>query len=246
MAMSADGKVDTADRRGARISSVRDGRRVQELRAEVDAVMVGGRTLAAEDPRLTVREPDLVARRIAAGRPAQPMKVAVASVLPEPGSAAAAPLLPEPSRFLADGSGRPVIVTTTQSSATARAAMERRGATVVVAGDKRVDLAAALDWLAAAGVERLLVEGGGTLVAGLLERGLVDELRLFVAPLLLGGATAPTPVGGPGLRREDAVDLTLESTEAHPDGGVVLRYLVRRAPGSEPDSAPRPSPQVPA
>ncbi len=57
MAMTADGKIDTVARTGARISGTADSARVDRLRADSDAVMVGGRTLLAEDPRLTVRDP---------------------------------------------------------------------------------------------------------------------------------------------------------------------------------------------
>ena len=55
MAMTADGKIDTVERRGARISGAADSARVDRLRAGADAVMIGGRTLLSEDPRLTVR-----------------------------------------------------------------------------------------------------------------------------------------------------------------------------------------------
>ena len=227
MAMTADGKTDSVERRGARISSDTDDARVQRLRAESDAVLVGGRTLLAEDPRLTVRPPELVAERVGRGEAPQPMKVAIVSELPDaPGGG-----LPDPSRFLSDGGGRVVVVTSGRSGDAARARLRDRGAEVVALGRDRVDLVAGLAWLHRAGVRRLLVEGGGTLVAALLAEGLVDELRLYVAPLILGGADAPTPVGGPGIQRGSAVELSLEDVHADPDGGVVLRYLVTR-PGA--------------
>ena len=64
MAMTADGKMDTIARRGAIISSSDDWTRVDRLRAESDAVLVGGRTLLGDDPRLTVKSPDLRAARV--------------------------------------------------------------------------------------------------------------------------------------------------------------------------------------
>ena len=72
-----------------------------------------------------------------------------------------------------------------------------------------------------------MVEGGGTLVAALLEAGLVDELQLAVAPLLFGGETAPTPVGGPGwpLAQADPPRVA-RATSVDDDGVVVLRYQV--------------------
>ncbi len=58
VAMTADGKIDTFRRTGAAISSARDKERVDRLRAEADAIMVGGRTLLDEDPKLTVKSED--------------------------------------------------------------------------------------------------------------------------------------------------------------------------------------------
>ena len=80
--------------------------------------------------------------------------------------------------------------------------------------------------LRAAGVARLMVEGGSTLVAAFLDDGLVDELQLAVAPLLFGGETAPTPVGGTGRGRDQAVRLALLSSSPSAEGDVVLRYRV--------------------
>src|SRR6266702_6241696 len=79
VAATADGKIDTRERRGAAISSERDRERVDALRASVDAVMVGGRTLHDEDPRLTVRAAALRAQRLARGDPENPAKVGIAS-----------------------------------------------------------------------------------------------------------------------------------------------------------------------
>ncbi len=91
-----------------------------------------------------------------------------------------------------------------------------------------MDLARLLDELGEQGIAQLMVEGGGTLVAALLEAGLVDELQLAVAPLLLGGEDAPTPVGGPGWPLAEAVHLTLLGTEIDEDDDVILRYGIGR------------------
>jgi 2,5-diamino-6-(ribosylamino)-4(3H)-pyrimidinone 5'-phosphate reductase len=227
MAMTADGKIDTVERAGARISGAADTFRVDQLRAAADAVMVGGRTLLREDPRLTVREATLSARREQDGRAAQPAKVAVVSRVGRPGEVGA---LPARSRFLHDGGGQVIVCTSGRSDPLAVAWLERQGARVLVLGDERVDLAAALSALAALGVERLMVEGGSTLLAALLEAGLVDELQLAVAPLLFGGESAPTPVGGRGWSRADAIELALVGSDTSPDGDVVLRYRVAGSP----------------
>ena len=94
VAMTADGKIDTAERRGTRISSAADLARVDRLRAGVDGVLVGSRTLLNEDPRLTVKSPVLRAQREARGLSPNPAKIAIISV---------AALSPD-SEFLSAGS----------------------------------------------------------------------------------------------------------------------------------------------
>ena len=221
MAMTADGKIDTVARGGARISGAADSARVDQLRAAADAVMVGGRTLLGEDPGLTVRDPELRAARERGGRPSQPAKVAIVSRIDRPGDPDALPLQ---SEFLDAGGGQVVICTTTRTDAATQAWLEDRGVIVVVHGDVRVDLAAALGALRELGIEQLMVEGGSTLVAALLEAGQVDELHLAVAPMIFGGESAPTPVGGPGWAPEEARRLRLEGVTTSADDDVILRY----------------------
>jgi riboflavin biosynthesis pyrimidine reductase len=136
--------------------------------------------------------------------------------------------LPTESRFLQEGPARVIVYTTTRSSPVAIDWLQAQGAEVIVHDDRRVGLAAMLADLAAAGIARLMVEGGSTIVAALLERDLVDELQLAVAPLLFGGETAPTPVGGTGLGRDQAVRLRLLGANPGSDDDVVLRYSVIR------------------
>jgi len=229
MAVTADGKIDTVARSGARISGPADTARVDRLRAEADAVLVGGRTLLGEDPRLTVRDPVLVEGRVAAGRPAQPAKVAAVSRIDPPGGQAT---LPADSRFLGEGDGRIIVHTTTRSGPDALEWLAGRGVEVTTHDGRRVDLVAMLHELAARGVARLLVEGGGTLVAALLARDLVDEIQLAVAPLIVGGAMAPTPVDGPGRTIAEAIRLRLLDATPDSDGDVILRYGVAGRPAA--------------
>jgi riboflavin-specific deaminase-like protein len=229
MAMTADGKIDTFERRGARISGSADTARVDRLRAEADGVLVGGHTLLGEDPRLTVRDTSLSQDRVRAGRPAQPTRIGVVSVISIPGGPDS---LPSDSRFLGDGSGHVIICTTRRTDAGAIDWLESRGARVVVHDGPRVDLASALATIVEMGVERLLVEGGSTIVAALLEAQLVDEIQLSVAPMLFGGESAPTPVGGSGWVAGDAIRMDLADVARDADGDAVLRYLVARRPAA--------------
>src|SRR5215510_828568 len=106
VAMTADGKIDTFARKGAAISSPRDKERVDQLRAESDAIMVSGRTLLDEDPKLTVKSEALRAERVARGLSPNPIKVGVVTN---------AEIYPH-AKFLHEGPARVVIFTTDQTS----------------------------------------------------------------------------------------------------------------------------------
>ncbi len=214
--MTADGKIDTFERRGAPISSPRDKERVDRLRAEADAVMVGGNTLRHEDPKLTVKSPDLRAERERRGLPPNPAKVGIASRLD----------LRPASAFLTTGPAKVFLFTTSKTDEAQIALLRSQGAQVFVHDTPRVDLAAALETLNAHGIQRLMVEGGGTLIFELLRLGLADELTLYIAPLLFGGENAPTTVAGPGWARSAAIPLQLLHVEAWEDGGVLLHYKI--------------------
>jgi 2,5-diamino-6-(ribosylamino)-4(3H)-pyrimidinone 5'-phosphate reductase len=220
VAATLDGKIDTVERRGAAISSEADRHRVDLLRASVDAVMVGGRTLVGEDPRLLVRSPALRADRVARGLPENPAKVAVVSSLK----------LKADARFLTSGPARIILFTPRGNPVPgAIERLQQQGVEVYVLGEARVDLVAALSKLCDLGIQRMLVEGGGSLNFELLHSGLVDEVQVFIAPLIFGGATAPTLADGPGLVRDSAVQLASPQVETCDDGGVVLRYTVKRS-----------------
>jgi riboflavin-specific deaminase-like protein len=226
MAATVDGKIDTVARRGARISGPADTARVDALRAGADAILVGGHTLLGEDPRLDIRNSVLVARRETAGRKSQPMKVGVVSTM---GAFGAHDGLPVDSRFVGDGSTDVVVFTTIATDSRVVDELHARGATVITHDRERVDLERALTTLAQHGVERLMVEGGSTIVAALLTADCVDEIQIAIAPVIFGGDAAPTPVGGPGLGIDDAIRLSLADVDTSPDGDVIARYLVDAA-----------------
>lgn len=216
VAMTVDGKIDTFERRGALISSRRDKERVDKMRAGSDAVMVGGRTLLDENPKLTVRSEKLRAEREARGLSPNPVKVGIVSN---------ADLQPA-SDFLTAGPSRIVIFTTQKTSKRKLDLLRERGVEVYVQDTQRVDLTAALRTLREIGIQRLMVEGGATLNFELLRLGLVDELTAYLSPLIFGGESAPTLAAGPGLVRSQALPLTLADAEIWEDGGVLLKYKI--------------------
>jgi 2,5-diamino-6-(ribosylamino)-4(3H)-pyrimidinone 5'-phosphate reductase len=218
VAVTADGKIDTFERRGAAISSARDKERVDRLRADSDAVLIGGRTLHGEDPKLTIKSGMLRAEREALGLPSNPAKVGVASRLE---------LKPD-SSFLMAGPARIMLFTTSQTSESQLALVRSCGAEVFVLGGERVDLVRTLRILKDNSIKNLMVEGGATLNFELLNLGLVDELTIYVAPMIFGGETAPTLAAGFGLVRSAAIPLKLIKSEEWEDGGVLLHYLLSK------------------
>jgi 2,5-diamino-6-(ribosylamino)-4(3H)-pyrimidinone 5'-phosphate reductase len=218
VAMTADGKIDTFERKGSAISSAPDKERVDQLRAEADAVMVGGRTLLNEDPKLTVKSESLRAERVKRGLSPNPVKVGVVTQAN----------LRQDSKFLTAGPADIVIFTTRRTSKRHLSLLTARGVDVYVDESKRVDLPKALATLKDLGIDRLMVEGGGSLNFELMRLGLVDEVIVYIAPMIFGGESAPTLAAGSGLKRSEAIPLKLIEVEPWEDGGVLLKYQFMR------------------
>jgi 2,5-diamino-6-(ribosylamino)-4(3H)-pyrimidinone 5'-phosphate reductase len=218
VAMTADGKIDTFERKGAAISSPRDKERVDWLRANSDAIMVGGRTLLDEDPKLTVKSEALQAERVARGLSPNPIKVGVVTQAK----------IDVDSQFLNSGPADIVIFTTNRTSKKYLSMLKSRRADVYVDDAEKVNLQSALATLKDLGIQRLMVEGGSTLNFELMRLRLVDEITAYVAPLVFGGESAPTLAAGSGLKRSEAIPLQLIEAETWDDGGVVLKYHLMR------------------
>jgi len=184
-AMSLDGKTATCTGDSRWISGEASLRAVHRLRAQVDAVMVGVGTVLADDPLLTARDES--------GRPypRQPLRVVVDSQGRTPPTAR---LFSQPG---------PLLLALADPPPDRLEALRRTGAEVLLlpTEEGRVDLPALMRHLAERGVLTVLVEGGGTLLASLVEAGLVDRVVADIAPLLIGGREAPSPLEGEGVRR---------------------------------------------
>jgi 2,5-diamino-6-(ribosylamino)-4(3H)-pyrimidinone 5'-phosphate reductase len=217
VAMTADGKIDTAERKGAAISSKEDKARVDQLRAEADAVLVGGKTLLEELPKLTVKSEALREGRIRQGRSPNPIKVGVVTVAD----------IPLDSDFIKAGETRVVIFTTSQTSNEQIERLRAHNVEVFVEDAPRVDLSKMMLTLYSIGVKRLMVEGGGTMNFELMRLGLVDELMIYIAPMIFGGSNAPTPADGIGVPRNLAIEINLQDVVRWDDGGLVLKYKIK-------------------
>jgi 2,5-diamino-6-(ribosylamino)-4(3H)-pyrimidinone 5'-phosphate reductase len=217
--MSVDGKIDSVARKGITISSTADKARVDRLRAGMDALLVGGRTLLDEDPKLTVKSLALRSERKDAGLEENPIKVGVVSVAD----------LQLDGNFMNAGPARRLIYTTRRTPPDQIRRLENAGAQVFTMGDQRVDCNAMLASLYDQGIRKMMVEGGGTLIAEFFRLDLVDELMLYIAPRIFGGSTAPTLADGPGFLPEQMPLLRLEAADEFDDeGGVSIHYLVVR------------------
>jgi 2,5-diamino-6-(ribosylamino)-4(3H)-pyrimidinone 5'-phosphate reductase len=210
VAISADGKLSHRDRAQVRISGDEDFARVDRLRAESDAILVGVGTVLADDPSLVRFDEE---RREAVGTVGVPARVVADSGARTP-----------PDAAVLAGDAPTYVLVSEAAPADRRERLAAAGASLVVAGEERVDLPRALAHLEDDGVDDLMIEGGGELVFSLFEAGLVDRLSAFVGPLIVGGRDAPTLADGEGFV-EGFPALDLESVE-RVDDGVVLSYAV--------------------
>lgn len=213
-ATSADGKLSTVRREQVEISGPDDFARVDRLRAGSDAVVVGVGTVLADDPHLTVKDSDLREDRVVAGEPEQPARVVADSRLRTPADA----------RVVDDAA--PTYLLTSERGGAERRAAYPESVEFVTAGEERVDLLRAFAALSAEGIEEVMVEGGGELIFSLAESGLMDDLRTFVGPQIIGGRDAPTLADGEGFLK-DFPSLMLKDVEQL-DGGVLLSWSVER------------------
>ncbi|KZN23663.1 diaminohydroxyphosphoribosylaminopyrimidine reductase [Haladaptatus sp. R4] len=202
-AMSADGKLSSRQREQVAISGANDFDRVDDLRVESDAIVVGVGTVLADDPSLTADDGANPTRIIADSRARTPLDAQV----------------------LDDRADTLIFVAESAPTRNVRA-LRGAGADVVVAGNGRVSLHRAFSELESRGTEQVMVEGGGELIFSMFDCGLVNELRLYVGSLVIGGRDAPTLADGEGfVERNSFPDLELDSVDTM-DDGVLLRYLV--------------------
>ncbi len=191
-AMTLDGKISTV-RGDSKISCEEDLDRVHRLRAEVDAIMVGKGTVLADDPRLTVR-------RAEGGNPTRIVLDSEAEISPE--------------ADVLDDSAETIVAVSEMAGSNEIDRLRNSDAQVIVSGEEEVDPERLLKKLRERGIEKLLLEGGSELNWSMLSRRLVDEVRIAVSPVIVGGEGAKTLVGGEGVQRiSHGVGLNLVKTE---------------------------------
>lgn len=183
-AASLDGKIATQTGDSRWITGESARQHVHHLRNEVDAVLVGIGTILRDDPMLTTRLGRLDQR--------DPARVVVDNLA----------RLPLRAQVINRASTAPTIVAVSEMAPRARLeALEREGAQplVVPGSPRRVSLAHLMDALGKMGFLSVMIEGGAEINASALQEGIVDKLLLFLAPILIGGKSTPTAVGGQGI-----------------------------------------------
>ncbi len=207
MAMTADGKIATANRAISSFGSKRDHDNLLALRATADAVMCGARTADLNDINLGPGPATFRRLRLKRGLSEYNLRIVVS------GSGS----INSRAEIFRHHFSPLIILTTERMAAATRRRLERLGAEIKICGRREVNFPRALRWLRRQWkVERLLCEGGGELNDALFRAGLVDELHLTVCPKVFGGRNAPTIADGSGfLRLTDAARFRLESARRH-------------------------------
>lgn len=182
-AMSLDGKIATADGESQWISCEASREEVHRLRHELTGIMAGIGTVMADDPMLNCRIPG--------GK--QPVRIIVDSHL----------AIPEKSKLVCSAKEYPLIVATVENGdAAKKSRLEAQGVQVIeVPADEggHADLNQLMDCLGEMKIDSILLEGGGRLAEGALKAGIVDKVQFYIAPMLIGGEGAKTPVEGRGI-----------------------------------------------
>ena len=195
-AMSADGKLAGPERKQVRISSEEDMVRVKNLRKRYDAILVGVGTVIADDPHLTVK---------GASYEENPTRIVLDSHGRTP-----------PEALVVNGSTPTIMVTDDFCERT------WENADTIRCGNP-LDLELAMEALSKAGIESILVEGGGETIASFFRERMVDLFTVFVGSMLIGGRNSPTPIDGNVWIAENGIELELKDSQIL-GNGVLLTY----------------------
>lgn len=220
-AMSLDGKTACYTGESQWISGEASREEVHMLRGCYAGIMVGAGTILADNPRLTARTKGF----------ADPVRIIVDGKLSVP-----------PVAKVFREEGRVIIITTSASGEGRRKDFEDMGAEIILADSEengKVDLSAAMTGLYLKGIDGILLEGGAELAASAFEAGIVDKVRIYVSPMIIGGKEAPGLVGGQGAASiPEAVKLKNVSTEMSGEDLVVEAYVDHKACAAVPDKDP--------
>jgi 2,5-diamino-6-(ribosylamino)-4(3H)-pyrimidinone 5'-phosphate reductase len=214
--MSADGKVSTRNWTPSGFGSAEDRRRLQAIRARGDAIMVGRKTAEIDQMRMGISLEDLRARRQAAGKPAEPLRVLVS-----------ARGLLDPRLKVFSAMRAPLLIFTACNLLLRMQSTFPEGVIINVLTGRSFSVRTILHVLRFQyHVRTLVCEGGPTLMRALLEVDAVSEVNLTIEPLIFGGCRAPTLSGLLGKFLGRPIHFQIESIEVK-EGACFLRYARR-------------------
>jgi 2,5-diamino-6-(ribosylamino)-4(3H)-pyrimidinone 5'-phosphate reductase len=207
-AMSADGKIALPSRKQLRISCDEDIKRMYNLRDEVDAVLVGIGTILSDDPKLTVKEKYVK-------NPKQPLRIILDSECRTPKDALAV-----------NDSAKTLIIT---KKGYEKQFDSKHVEVIGCATDNEgyIDLNCTLDLLYNKGVEKLLVEGGSTVIWSFLNNKIVDDFFVYIGPYVIGGKDTPTVADGSGIKNEsELLSFSIVNVKRLGEGALIQYRLL--------------------
>ncbi len=202
--MSADGKIALPSRKQLRISCEEDIKRMYKLRNKCDAVLVGIGTILSDDPKLTVKEKYVK-------NPHQPIRIILDTHCKTPENA-----------LVVNQNAKTMIITSGNCNKKYRSNIE----IIKCRTDKNglIDLSYMLEFLLKRGIKKLLVEGGGTVIWNFIKQKLVDDIYVYIGPIIIGGKVTPTLADGEGIKKDnDKIHLKLINIKRL-GSGILIHY----------------------
>jgi len=198
--MSADGKIALSNRKQIKLSNKFDEERVNQLRENCDAILVGIGTVIEDNPKLTIKGNNNTTKN--------PIRIVLDTEGRTP-----------PKSNILDGKAKTIIAVGNNCKIN-----ELGNSEIIECGNDQIDIKLLIEKLSEKGIQKILVEGGETVLWSFLNENLFDEINIFIASTIIGGKETPTMAGGKGFSTHlDILKLSLNNVEKLGDG-VLLQY----------------------
>lgn len=181
LAMSLDGRISLKNSVSTALSGDVARHRVQQIRHEHDAILIGGNTAAVDDPSLTDRS--------GLGRRRPLTRVILDNAL----------RLPTNGKLASTTSEAPVLVFINNIDVTKVSPLQEKGVDIIAIDGGARNLTGVLEKLCSLEIQSVLVEGGTAVAGAFIDAGLVDKVTFIISPIIIGGTEAPTAIGGKGI-----------------------------------------------
>lgn len=223
-ATSIDGYLNDTHEERLLLSHAEDFARVDAIRAACDGILIGAGTLRIDNPGLIIRSKELVERRRAANKPANPARITLSY----------SGKLPPTHSFFRDSDNDILVYCPSKIQQELQTLLSQSQTQVISLDSDNVDLRALLIDLKDRGINRLLIEGGQHIATNFLQAGLIDEIQLAIAPFFVGQPEAPRFVGPGNFPHDKNNRMHLQSLEMVGDMAVLTYKLQTRNNESDP------------